>query len=477
MLFNSLEYIIFFPIVTILYYLVPHRYRWCLLLCASYYFYMCWVAEYIFLIVCSTLVVYGTARLSDRYQDKHKKKIFLYISVVFNLGLLIVFKYLSFLSETVHQIFNQFNFDYSSPVVRLLMPVGISFYTFQIIGYSIDVSQGRKKAESHLGIFALFVSFFPQLVNGPIERSKEFLPQFFQRHHLNLTLIREGLILILWGFIKKSVIADRLALQVDKVYSSPTDYQGLPLIIATILFSFQIFCDFSGYCDIALGSAKVLGFRLTNNFKRPFAAKSIGEFWQRWHITLSHWIRDYVYVPLVLNRKFQGRIGVVTAILISFFLIGLWHGPKWNYIIAGLLHGTGLIYELLTKKWRNVLFSKIPIKLRNALCLSATFSFFCFTGIFFRASSVPDALHIIKYSFVNLNQSWASFGFENSDLLVCILLILLLESAHFIYHRINLNKVLLSQPLYIRWFFYYAMLFAIICFGVFTDRSFIYFQF
>jgi len=299
MLFNSLEFLIFLPIVIIVYYILPHKFRWVLLLAASYYFYMAWNPKYIVLIVISTLVDYFAAILMEKQKNKARRKVFLLISLFANLGLLFLFKYFNFANGTMGRIFNLFA-DKPYPIgsLSLLLPIGISFYTFQTLSYTIDVYRGTRKPERHFGYFALFVTFFPQLVAGPIERSDRLIPQLKIKHKLNYNSTVEALLRIAWGFFKKVVIADRIAVIVNSVYNDLGSFSSIHYIIATVGFAIQIYCDFSAYSDIAIGSAKILGINLMENFKMPYFSASISEFWSRWHISLSTWFKDYLYIPL-----------------------------------------------------------------------------------------------------------------------------------------------------------------------------------
>jgi len=439
---------------------------------------MCWEIAYIILIVSSTLIAYISAIQIEKHREKIKKKIYLALCICFNLGLLFAFKYFNFFNDTVHSIFSQFNIFYNIPAFKVLLPVGISFYTFQIISYMTDVYRGTTKAEKHLGVFALFVSFFPQLVAGPIERSKNLLPQFFEKHNFDYERFRSGLLLIMWGFFKKVVIADRLAIFVNSVYNNPTDYTGMPLILGTICFGFQVYCDFSGYCDIAIGSARVMGFRLTDNFNRPFASKSVSEFWSRWHITLSSWMRDYVYYPIVFNKKFQGTWVILCAVMISFTLIGLWHGANWTFIIVGILQGAAICYEILTKKIRNKLFKNIPERLYSVLCIFCTFFYLCFTIIFFRARNISDAFYIVKNLFVNITFSEQILvGLNTYEFSIAVIAILVMEGVQFLQKQNTLAKFIYTSPRLVRWTLYYALIFSIILLGEFNQTVFIYFQF
>ncbi|MCL4156746.1 UNVERIFIED_CONTAM: hypothetical protein GTU68_005006, partial [Idotea baltica] len=302
MLFNSIEFAIFFPAVVLIYFLLPHRFRWILLLAASYYFYACWKAEYLVLIVFSTLVDYFAGLRMAACETKKQRTPYLVLSLVSNLGLLFTFKYLDFFGSSVQALIDQFNIFYEIPIFDLLLPVGISFYTFQTLSYTIEVYKGKQKAERHLGIFALYVTFFPQLVAGPIERSQTLLPQFHKRMTFSYDRLSSGAKLMIWGLFKKILIGDGMGVFVDSVYNNPYGHDSVSLLIASICFSFQIYGDFSGYTDIARGAARILGFDLMENFRQPYLSKSISEFWQRWHISLSTWFRDYVYIPMGGNR-------------------------------------------------------------------------------------------------------------------------------------------------------------------------------
>ena len=331
MFFNSLEFAVFFPIVVGLYLLTPERFRWTLLLAASYYFYAAWKAEYLILILVSTLIDYTVALRMEKASNPAKRRSWLIVSLCSNLGILFSFKYFNFFNDSVRTVFDQFNIFYDVPAFEVLLPVGISFYTFQTLSYTIDVYRGQRPAERHIGIFALYVAFFPQLVAGPIERSTRLLPQFFKKVELTYERTVDGLRLMLWGFFKKLVIADRVGAYVDVVYASPDDHSGMTVLIATYFFAFQIFCDFSGYSDIAIGSARILGYDLMDNFRRPYFSKSISEFWRRWHISLSTWFRDYVYIPLGGNRVVKWRW--YYNLMVVFVVSGLWHGANWTFVV------------------------------------------------------------------------------------------------------------------------------------------------
>ena len=304
MLFNSFHFLVFLPMVVVLYYAVPQKFRWILLLVASYYFYMSWKAEYIILIVASTLVDFGAGLAIEKADSKKRKQLWLFLSLFVNLGLLFTFKYWDFFNESIRDTLNLFSIPFDPSTLKLLLPVGISFYTFQTLSYTIDIYYGKIKPIKHLGIFATYVSFFPQLVAGPIERAKNLIPQFYNNVVFEYERVKNGLLLMLWGFFVKIVIADRLAILVNTVYKHEEshnyllDHTGSSLFIASFFFMFQLYLDFSAYSNIAIGAARVLGFDLQSNFRRPYWATSISDFWHRWHISLSTWFRDYVYIPI-----------------------------------------------------------------------------------------------------------------------------------------------------------------------------------
>lgn len=488
MLFNSLQFVIFFPIVIILYFLTPYKKRWILLLIASYYFYMCWKVDYILLIIISTLIDYICSNKMSQIKEKVKRKKWLLISIFSNIGILFGFKYFNFFSENIQTLFNNYNVFYEMPLFNVLLPVGISFYTFQTLSYTIDVYNNKTPAQRHLGVFAVYVSFFPQLVAGPIERSNHLLPQFFRKHDFSYIRVKAGLQKMLWGFFKKIVIADNLAILVDGVYNNVDNYSGLTLIVATIFFTFQIYCDFSGYSDIAIGTAKVMGFELRENFKRPYFSKSIREFWQRWHITLSTWFRDYVYIPLGGNRTIKWRW--YYNIFITFLVSGLWHGANWTFVIWGALHGTYLIIALaLTnpKKQFSSLIQKQSKSFNKLLDVTITFILVAFAWIFFRANNLDDAIYIISNLFVNYNEilnlselrtQFRGIGLFQEDLIKCFLLILALFLYSSYERSGNVWEKLQEKPKWIRWSIYYILVYGILFIAPHSNvNNFIYFQF
>ncbi|MDA1196368.1 MAG: MBOAT family protein [Nanoarchaeota archaeon] len=481
MLFNSLHFLIFFPIVLFIYFSIAHKYRWIVLLLSSYYFYMSWKPEYIILIMISTIIDYIAAIQIEKSESKARKKNFLILSLATNLGLLFAFKYFNFFSESTRAILQHFAIPLDPMTLKVLLPVGISFYTFQTLSYTIDVYQGKIKPQKHLGIFAVYIAFFPQLVAGPIERAKNLLPQFLEKHNFDYKRATNGLKLMLWGFFKKIVIADRLAVLVNTIYNDPTGFTGLPLIIATIFFAFQIYCDFSGYSDIAIGSAQMMGFTLMDNFKRPYFARSVSEFWKRWHISLSTWFRDYVYIPLGGNKV--SIPGWHLNIAIVFLLSGLWHGASWTFVVWGAIHGALLIIERLTKPLKQAFFNitritRLP-KLTHLIEMVFTFSVVTIAWIFFRANSIADAWYILTHLFTNLTfaQLNIQMGAKWISLIVAVGVIAFMEFVHLIQEHKTIRQFMSNKPVVLRWIVYLAIILAIIIFGVFNNTPFIYFQF
>ncbi len=491
MLFNSFAFAIFFPIVTIGYFLLPHRHRWWWLLAASCVFYMFFKAVYI-LILFFTIIIDYVAGIQIAQAQGKRRKWYLVMSLVANVGVLAVFKYYNFLNDNISGLYSLFGGHNPIPYLTILLPIGLSFHTFQAMSYTIEVYRGHQPAERHFGIYSLYVMFYPQLVAGPIERPQNVLHQFYEKHAFSYPRLVSGLQLMAWGLFKKVVIADRLAPLVNHVYNSPTDYTGLPLVFATVLFSIQIYCDFSGYSDIALGSAEAMGFDLMKNFDRPYFSKSISEFWKRWHISLSTWFRDYVYISLGGNRVSKGRR--YFNLWFTFLLSGLWHGASWNFILWGAIHGTYLIVGVWTKAIRRRLSNGVGIgegtwsdKILNVAC---TFVLAAFAWIFFRATTFADASHVVTHLFsgwgaqlqaIRANPAARTdllfLGEDARYLVVTFAAIALMEIVHWIQRNQSVRQILNLRPFVVRWAVYYAVVLAIMCFGMFNLSQFIYFQF
>ena len=481
MLFNSLEYLLFLPIVLILFFLTTHRYRWVILLISSYYFYMSWNPTYLGLIVFSTLIDFLAGRKIASTNILFIKKLFLTISITVNLGLLFFYKYFNFVAGEVNHLSTWFGSEGSPLIHNYILPVGISFYTFQTMSYTIDIYNGKTKPEKHLGVFAVFVSFFPQLVAGPIERAGHLIHQIREKKRIYFRNFQFGLIRILWGLFKKVVIADRLAGMVNTVYNSPQEYSGWQLIVATFFFAFQIYCDFSGYSDIAIGSARLFGVRLMENFRTPYFATSIGEFWHRWHISLSTWFRDYVYIPLGGNRAVKWRW--YYNLFITFVISGFWHGANWTFLIWGAIHGSILVAESMIKQSK----LKQPIKpsFIKPIQIAWIFVLTSFAWIFFRANSFSDA-GLILNSITDFSSPLATsirgqvlylgeplWRFAGTFILIFSLVAL--------EHLINTKKIseihLIRQTPIVRWSVYTFFITIILVLGVFELDEFIYFQF
>jgi len=477
MLFNSIRFLIFFPLVVILYFSISPKYRWVLLLAASYYFYMCWRVEYIILIILSTLIDYIAGIKIEDASDNRIRKKYLILSLCVNLGLLFFFKYFNFFGDSLNNLFSSINLNTTVPELKVLLPIGISFYTFQTLSYTIDVYKGKKSAERHLGIFAVYVSFFPQLVAGPIERSTHLMPQFKEVHEFKYRNVSDGLKLMLWGFFKKLVIADRAAILVNTIYNNPEGYHGFPLWVATYLFAFQIFCDFSAYSDIARGSAQVMGFDLMLNFRRPYFAHNIGEFWHNWHISLSTWFRDYVYIPIGGSRVSKMRY--YFNIMVVFLTSGLWHGANWTFVFWGGLHG---VYHIITHLFINLPFQWLKNlhqkKIVRIIEIIFTFHIVCFAWIFFRANSLSDAFYVVSHLFSGLKLEFSNtWGLTTVNMAMMVIAIFIMTSVQLLQRRVSIRAMVAKYPLMIRYLVYLGLIFLILTMGLFTNDEFIYFQF
>jgi D-alanyl-lipoteichoic acid acyltransferase DltB (MBOAT superfamily) len=485
LLFNSFTFLIFFPVVATIYFVLPHRWRWAWLLAASCYFYMAFIPVYILILFFTIAIDYVAGILIENAEGR-KRKAWLVMSIIANVGVLAVFKYFNFLSANANAIAEVFHWPYEFPLLGVILPIGLSFHTFQAMSYTIEVYRGRQQAERHLGIYALYVMFFPQLVAGPIERPQNLLHQFYERHVVEYERVANALRKMAMGLFMKVVIADRLARYVNVVYNDPTSFQGLSLVVATVFFAFQIYCDFAGYSLVAIGSAEVMGFKLMTNFDRPYLSKSISEFWSRWHISLSSWFRDYVYIPLGGNRVAKPRW--YYNLFITFLLSGLWHGANWTFVIWGGLNGFYLIFSLWTKEAREAFNHAIGLASRPRLhafvSILITFGLTCFAWIFFRAHSFTDAMHVITAAVAppTLHQvvpdAIRAEGISKFEVLYCFMLIFGLMTFEWISTRINLVRQFRLQPVWVRWPVYYATCMAIWLLGISTEaKAFIYFQF
>ncbi len=538
MLFNSYQYFIFFAVVVGAFYALPHRFRWMLLLAASYFYYMVWDPRYGVLILTSTVVVYATALLMHE-RPVRVKKLWVALSVVVNLGILAALKYFNFINNSLKDLFTALGADYTVPALSVIMPVGISFYTFMALSYTIDVYRGTRRPERHFGIFALFISFFPVLLSGPIERSTTLLPQFYKEVEYDYERFTNGLKLIAWGFFQKLVIADHISLYVSQIQAGPEAFSGVPILFAIYLFPIQVYCDFAGYTDMAIGAAQVLGYKLSPNFRRPFFSKSLAEMWRRWHMTLISWFRDYVYIPMGGNRVPKWRHYI--NILVVFTLSGLWHGAQWTFVLWGSLNGLIMVMSAITVKpraWiqdaffgglarvpaavffmlaaacaagvflpglagitvgqgvrvaaiaggiaalvlgsirlKGDLYGRFLITARNAWMIFVAFSLFAYTGAFFGARSVKDGWYMVTHC---LGGNFLKI-FLVQDLVqfsLIILLIILLFVINYIQEtRGSIRELIKPLPAWVRWALYVCLCSGILMLGVRGSGQFIYFRF
>lgn len=500
MQFNSVQFMVFFPLVITIYFLIPKKARGTWLLIASYYFYMSWNARYALLIGTSTLITYLSGILISAFSkdalksDAVKKRVTVAICIVLNLGILAVFKYGNFAIESINTLLETFNIRIIQSKIDLLLPVGISFYTFQALGYIIDVYRGDVEAEKNFPRYALFVSFFPQLVAGPIERSKNLLKQIREIENINVwnaERITSGAILMLWGLFMKMVIADRAGLLVDNVFENYRMYGSTELILAAIGFSIQIYCDFGSYSTIAIGAARIMGFELMENFNAPYFSRSIRDFWGRWHISLSTWFKDYLYIPLGGNRK--GRMRKAVNIMIVFLISGLWHGADWSFVVWGGIHGAYQVTADLLRdtklKWECILKIKTDCMSWKLLQTLVTFSLTVFAWIFFRSDTITDALRFCKRILLKptpwllFNGGIYNLGLDRVEmniLVISIIILFLVDLIRF-YKSQTIDDFLFEQNIWFEWFAVILLIVMIFVFGeygtTFDAKQFIYFQF
>ena len=469
MVFNSLQFLVFFGIVTCAYFLLAHKYRWALLLVASCYFYMAFVPIYLGILGLTIVIDYFAGIYLERFQGG-AKKMFLGCSLLANLGVLAIFKYYFFFTDNFNFLASYFSIPIHFPVLNILLPIGLSFHTFQAMSYTIEVYRGNQKAERNFGIYSLYVMFYPQLVAGPIERPQNLIHQFYEKHVWDADRVKLGLLQMMQGFFKKVVIADRLAMVVDPAYANLSNQSSLNLIIASIFYSFQIYCDFSGYSDIAIGASKVMGFKLMKNFNAPYTAKSIPDFWRRWHISLSTWFKDYVYFSLGGNRVSVPRWYI--NIMIVFILSGFWHGASWNFVIWGALHGLFQLMGLtLNRIFPNLAADEQKSAVGVWIYRLFTFLLVTLAWVFFRIPKFGD----IQNYFGQLTRGSIldpiSLALNTNELLFSILLIVGLYLYDFKRDKIKVDSVKLFWPIMV------SLTFFIYFFGVFNLKQFIYFQF
>ena len=489
MLFNSLSYAVFLPLVCLVYFALPHKYRWAALLAFSCYFYMSWNPELIVLILFTTAVSWGAGLCLERLESRRARRLVTAAGILLCLATLFFFKYFNFVSESVSGFFQLFGLPMTAPVLNLILPVGISFYTFQTLSYIVDVYRGDLAAEHHFGYYALYVSFFPQLVAGPIERAGRLLPQFRQKHDFSTARCSSGLRQIGVGLFKKVVVTDYVAAFVNTVYNDLPGKSGLTLILATVLFGVQIYCDFSGYSDIAVGSARILGFELMENFKSPYFARSIREFWRRWHISLTTWFTDYIYIPLGGSRCSAPRH--LFNLVFTFFLSGLWHGANWTFVLWGLYHGLWLCAETLYGKKLDNLQARLHGRASGVL-LGVVRTFYTIGivmlgWVFFRANTLSDAVYVFANLLRGLNPlrlpeyaAAAGMGLPQLGCVALLLAVLALWDGISRYRAPALVLVSRARPA-VRYVFYWllgvSILLALMLRPAGAAADFIYFQF
>lgn len=481
MSFNSLTFLIFLPVVFMLYWVLPQRYRWVLLLIASYGFCATCAPTFLIWIILSTLGSYAVGRVMGWIRHLGRRQVLLALGIGGNLGLLFVLKYLGFADEILRAVFGYLGLAYQVTPPDLLLPVGISFYTLQSIGYLVDVYRGTIEPETHLGLFALYMAFFPKLVSGPIERVGHLIPQFRQAHSLDASRLFGGLRLMLWGMFKKVVIADRLAVYVNEVYAQPGGYAGWTIVIATLFSAAHIYSDFSGYSDIAVGVARLFDLDVIQNFHQPYLASTVSEFWRRWHVSFSSWLRDYVYIPLGGSRVAEWRRDL--NIMITFLVSGLWHGADWTFVLWGGLHGLYLVLERRGKKTSDRIAGALRLEhtaVRRVMGVVTTILLVTFAWIFFYARSVPDALLLIRNlirfgSGPDVMAPWA--GLTDAPLVEMALawgLIGVLALVHLIRAERLPQVSLVADRAAVRWAAYLFLALAIMNLGVANELPFVY---
>lgn len=478
MLFNSFAFGIFLPLVFIIYWVLkkaPLRVQNLFVLCASYFFYGWWDWHFLSLIIFSSIVDYAVGLTLSKTSKPSHRKALLTASLVTNLGLLAIFKYYDFFITSFCDMLNQIGLSASPHTLSVILPIGISFYTFQTLSYTIDIYRKKTEPTEDIIAFFAFVSFFPQLVAGPIERARNLLPQFLSRREFDDAKARDGMRQMLNGFFKKMVIADNLAPVVENIFSNYAQYDGFTLLAGVFFFSMQVYCDFSGYSDIAIGCARLFGFDLMRNFAFPYFSRDIAEFWRRWHISLSTWFRDYLYVPLCGEKP--SRLKRATNIIITFTICGLWHGANWTFIFWGFLHGLYFLPMTLARRHKRYIGTaaegRILPSLRETGAIMITFSLVLFAWIFFRSESLAHAVGYIKTMTISPSTGVIDYAYIPVLLLTCIGLLVLEWFARKKQFLLQIDRF----PLVLRWSVYFLVVSVIIVFGASEGNEFIYFQF
>jgi len=470
--FNSFDYLLFFLVVVGPFFAVPYRFRKTWLLAASVFFYMYWSPIFILLILYSTTIDYFVARRLGHTESPGARRRLLALSYVTNFGALFLFKYYNFFMDSWSGLLHSAGLPFQPPFLRVILPVGISFYTFEAISYTTDVYRRSYPPEHDYRRLLLFIVYFPKLIAGPIERAWHLIPQFERKTNFEYARVREGLAKILWGLFKKIVIADRLAIYVNAVYNNAGHHVGSTFVLATVFFAFQIYCDFSAYSDIAIGTSQVIGIDLLRNFRRPYFATSIGDFWRRWHISLSTWFRDYVYIPLGGNR--QGFWNMNQNIFTVFLVSGIWHGASWTFVLWGIYHGVFLLVQNLWNRFIPTLVPPRPVK--RWLQTAGTFAIVCLSWVLFRANSLADAGHIYREIFTHFSLSQLYVP-NMKHIVYGVFGLGVLLSAEFLTESGAYVHFWLPRLKPVRWAAYTGLAVLIALIGVFDGGQFIYFQF
>ncbi|MCT4643934.1 MAG: hypothetical protein N4A74_03025 [Carboxylicivirga sp.] len=479
MIFNSWEFIILFALVFVSYNLAKHKAQKWILLIGSAIFIGFSHIGFLVLAALSTLITFKGAHWINKKEDeKHRSFAFKSLLVV-QILLLIGFKYFGFLEANLSYLLSLLGHQNQWTAIHIFVPLGISFYTFQAISYLIEVYWEEIETEENLLDFSIYMLFFMKFLSGPIERADSFLPQLKKSKTFNYDNTISGLKLIGIGLFKKLMIADRLAPVLNDLFASVQDYSGAQLLVGTILYPIQLYADFSGYTDIAIGGALILGFQLSPNFNRPFIAQTITDFWRRWHMSLSFWVRDYLYEPIAMNRRSWGKWGIAYALIVTFILLGLWHGGSWSFIIYGAIQGLVITYEMLSEKQRSSLLSKLPSGLAKTYGILRTFLIFSISLLFFKIENIADVGHVLSHAFDGVDSSLKelNLGIKDHNLIMCLSSIVLVFFYEYAESKWDIKQWFNKKPTAVRWAFYYLMLILVFCNGALGNTDFIYLQF
>ena len=479
MLFNSFYYFVFLGIVFILYYAVGNKLKWLILLIASLFFIGTIAPNLIIFTLLFTVINYFFGIALFNIKNKPLRIKVFWLGIFINVGILAFYKYINFLIENVNFLLTLFPENPSIPYISVIIPVGISYYTFQALGYLIRINRGAEKPEKDFIKFATFLTFFPKFLAGPVERSNHFFPQANSKIEFKSENVTIGLRLFLWGMFKKVVIGNNLVAPIFGVYDDLYQFSGIPLITVLLIQAIHIYCDFSGYTDMALGSAKILGINLIDNFNRPFLAKNVGDFWRRWHISLSAWCNDFIFSPFIVKYRKMGNKALVYGIFITFFVIGIWHGANWTFVILGVLQAIAIIYEFFTKRKRIQIAGKLNTKFVVATSRIITYLFFSFSLIFFNAHSIQDAWYFITHLFIGIEFQLVGhdFIYKKGDFILAMAAFAIISVLEIFQEKgIDTTKIFLDKPKWVRWVGYYFMIILIYYYSG-GQEAFVYLQF